>query len=196
MAAWSTGIVDLMFKTLVNYFSEVRQRRADFKKSGGSLNFTKMLDDAERERDRLWENPPPCGSVIRYVQECVYEDVHGEFLFRTVDVEQALKDTLQENPHLANGDEGSMLIWVQARDESLTEPTDVPPTWSRFQYVADNLVRVGKVETYCRECEAAIGPGQITTNDDSGKRGWNFDRVACPQGHNLLVIDSVHLAIK
>jgi hypothetical protein len=195
MAAWSTGTADLMFKTLANYISEVRRRRADFKKSGGSLNFTKMLDDAEKERSRLWENPPPCGSVIRFSQDCVYEDVHGEFQFRTADVENELKNFLRENPHLANDDEGAILNWTKGCDESLTKPTDVPSIWSRFQYVADNLVRAGKAEIYCRECNAVIGIDQIGTNDDHGKRGWNFDRVACQTGHNLLVVESVHLAM-
>ena len=61
--------------------------------------------------------------------------------------------------------------------------------------LANNLVRAGKAEIHCRKCETAIGPDQIATNDDSGKRGWNFDRVVCPHGHNLLVVDSVHMVI-
>jgi hypothetical protein len=184
-----------MFTTLKNYISEVRQRRADFKASGGSLNYAKMLDDADKERSRLRENPPPCGSVIRFVQDCVYEDVHGEFQFRTADVEQELKSTLREYPHLANDDEGAILNWAQGRDESLTEPTDVPSIWSRFQYVANDLVRAGKAEIYCRECNAVIEADQIATNDDRGKRGWNFDRVVCQHGHTLIAVESVHLAI-
>ena len=182
-----------MFKTITNYISEVRRRRADFKKSGGNLNFSRMLDDAQEERDRLWENPPPCGSVIRYSQNCVYENVHGKFSFRTADVEHELKEILHENPHLANGDEGAILNWLQGRDDTLTEPTNVPPIWSRFQYVANDLVRAGKAEIYCRECDAVIEADQITTNDDAGKRGWNFDRVVCPHGHNLLIGETVHL---
>jgi hypothetical protein len=196
MAARSTGIADLMFKTFSKYISEVRRLRADFKNSGGSLNYAMMLDDAEKERSRLRENPPPCGLLIRYAQEHGYEETHGEFIFRTADVEQELNNMLCENPHLANGDEGVILNWVQGRDELLTEPTDVPPIWSRFRYVANNLVRAGKAQIYCNICKTAVGPDQITTNDDRGKRGWNFDRVLCQQGHNLLVIESVHLAIK
>ena len=155
-----------------------------------------MTTEEETGRTKPWENPPPCGSVIHYVQKCIYEDTHGEFLFRASDVEQELKDILRENLNLANTDEGAILNWVQGRNESLTEPTDVPSIWSRFKYVADNLVRAGKAEIHCTKCGTVIGSDQLATNDDSGKRGWNFDRVACQHGHNLLVVDSVHLAIR
>ena len=182
-----------MFKGFINLVEVIRQRRADYKTSGGIFNFSRMIDDAQKERNRLRVNPPPCGSVIRYSQSCVYEEAHGVFLFRAVDVEQEFKATLQEDPHLANTDEGAILNWVQRTDESLTEPTDVPSIWARFQYAANDLVRAGKAEIHCRKCDAAIEPGQITTNDDSGKRGWNFDRVVCPHGHNLLIVGTVHL---
>jgi hypothetical protein len=184
-----------MFKTLANYISEVRRRRADFKKDGGSLDFEKMLDDAQEERARLRENPPPCGLLIHYAQEYGYGETHGEFQFKAADVEQELKNFLRENPHLTNDDEGAILNWTKGCDESFTEPTDVPSIWSRFQYVANNLVRAGKAEIYCRECNAVIGVDQIGTNDDHGKRGWNFDRVVCPHGHTLIAVESVHLAM-
>jgi hypothetical protein len=171
LAARATGTANLIFKTIANYISEVRRRRADFKTAGGNLNFTKMLDDAEKERARLRENPPPCSSVIRFVQDCVYEDVHGDFQFRTTDVEQELKNILRENPHLANDNEGAILNWIQGCGKLVTEPTDVPSIWSQFQYVANNLVRAGKAQIHCNICKTSVGPDQITTNDDRGKRG-------------------------
>ena len=125
-----------MFHSLITYFREVRQRRADRKASGGSLNTSKMIDDAQEERRRLWENPPPCGAAIRYVPEYGYEETHGEFLFQATDVEQELQERLQLNPRLANGDDGSILRCVQGCDESITEPTAVPSIWARFQHVA------------------------------------------------------------
>jgi hypothetical protein len=185
-----------MFKALFNYVKVVRQRRATLKTASvdsGRFDFAKMLDDAQNERNRLWENPPPCGAVICFVQKYANEDAHGEFIFKTTDVEQELKDILRANPHLANGDEGAILHWVQGCNESVTEPTNASSIWTRFQYVADSLVRAGKAEIHCMACKAAIRSDQISTNDDSGKRGWNFGRVICPHGHNLLVVESVHL---
>ena len=201
MVPRTTGITNLMIKAFINFFREARQRcRPSPFDDDGFLKSPAFLPELTGEeksgRTSLRENPTPCGSVIRYVQDCVYEDVNGEFLFRASDVEQELKDTLRENSHLENGDEGAILNWIQGRDESLTEPTNVPSIWSRFQYAAEDLVRDGKAEIHCRKCGSIIEPEQIATNDDSGKRGWNFDRVVCPNGHNLLVVDSVHLVIR
>ena len=198
MVSRTTGAADLMFKSFLNLVREIRQRRAEFKTTsvdGSRLDVAKMLGDAQKERSRLWENPPPCGPLIRFVQKYNYGETHGEFLFKTADVEQELKDIIRENPHLANGDEGAILHWVQGCDESVAEPTDAPSIWTRFQYVADTLVRAGKAEIHCMICKATIRSDQISTNDDSGKRGWNFNRVVCPRGHNLLVVESVHLMI-
>jgi len=188
-----------MLGSFLKLLREIRQRRADLKTAPatvGGLDVAKLLAKAQKARDRLWKNPPPCGSVIRYVQQSVYEDTHGEFLFSAADVEDALEGILQENPHLRHGDEGALLAWLGGRDESVTEPTDIPSTWSRFQYVASDLVRGGKATIRCKRCETEIGADQFVTNDDNMQRGYNFDRVVCPQGHNLLVVDSVHLTFK
>ena len=77
MASRATGTADLMFTSVFNLVREIRQRRADIKTTSvddGNLDYAKLLEDSQKERNRLWENPPPCGSVIRYVQDCVYEE--------------------------------------------------------------------------------------------------------------------------
>ncbi len=161
--------------------------------------FTTDLDFASssREYDRLRDNPPPCGTAIRYHPAHQHgEDVFGEFLFRAEDVEQVLRQTLKESPHLSNTDEGALLSWVKNHDETLTGATDVPELWSRFKYIADKLVRSGKAKIRCRECNASLKPDQLQTNDDTGKAGWNFNRLVCPQGHNLLVTENVHLLMR
>ena len=37
---------------------------------------------------------------------------------------------------------------------------------------------------------------QLVINDDHGRPGWNYDRLACLHGHNLLVIERVHFLKK
>lgn len=173
----------------------VRRVRAQWATGGQVLpNLLDHLEAREKELVRLWENPPPCGSVIRFAQEYNYGEIHGEFLFKAADVEQAIKTLLNENPRLANGDEGALLHWLQGRDESVSEPSDVPTILSRFKYIADNLIRSEQVQIRCRKCEAVISPDEIVTNDDTGKPSWNFDRLQCPRGHNLLVVENVHIA--
>ena len=206
MATWPTGIINLMFIPIISpiwkALQDRRTRIAELNSNSFLANLGNQtisewvknkLDEAEEKRIQLWENPPLCGSVVRYAQKCGHDDAHGEFLFKTADVEQALRDSLQENPHLTNSDDGAMLRWVQRRDDSLTKPSDVPSIWSRFKYVANDLVRAGKAEIHCRQCNATIESHQIATNDDSGRPGWNYDRVVCPHGHDLLVVESVHL---
>ena len=147
-----------------------------------------------RERDQLLENPPPCGSVIRYRQSYgLCGETYGEFFFPALQVEQALRQRLTESPHLRSNDEGAILKWVKNRNEEMTEPTDVPSAWSRFGLVANHLVRSGHVKVNCLKCGEEVPLNKLTKNDDHGHPGWNYDRLACPNGHNLLVVPVAHV---
>ena len=136
VATWPTGIINLMFIPIISpIWKALQDRRTriaelnsnSFLASMGNQTISEWvknkLDEAEEKRIQLWENPPLCGSVVRYAQKCGHDDAHGEFLFKTADVEQALRDSLQENPHLTNSDDGAMLHWVQGRNDSLAEPS-------------------------------------------------------------------------
>jgi hypothetical protein len=57
-------------------------------------------------------------------------------------------------------------------------------------------VRAAKAVIYCSKGEDAIEADQFATNDDRGKRDWNFDRPACQHGQNQLVVEKVHLMIR
>ena len=160
---------------------------------GGLVDFAAR----QRERDQLWNNPPPCGERIRYRQgHGRYEETYGEFILDAVDVESTLIDRLQKNPNLDEDDEGAILNWLRHRDDSISEPTDVPKAWWRFQYVADVLVRSGAGIVYCLQCDKEISKKQLVTDDDRGKPSWNFDRLVCPDGHKLLVVERVHLLVR
>lgn len=145
-------------------------------------------------RMRFLDHPPLCGSVVQYCQKDSWgREMYGEFFFRAADVEQNLRERLAEAPHLRNDDEGGILNWVRRRDETLTEPTNVPLVWRRFDFVANDLVRAGNVMVRCLKCEAEFSMDQLVTNDDHGQRGWNFDRLTCPHGHNLLCVQKIHI---
>jgi hypothetical protein len=166
------------------------------------INPTKLFEGSYghaarmRERHQLLENPPPCGSVIRYRQSYGrypnVEETYGEFFFPALQVEQELRGRIRESPHLNNDDEGAILKWIKRHDDSLTEPTDVPPVWSRFQYVANHLVRSGHAKVNCLKCGAELPLNKLTKNYDHGLPGWNYDRLVCPNGHNLLVVQKAH----
>lgn len=160
------------------------------------INPSKLFEDefGFAVRMRLWKNPPPCGSLIRYRQEYGwYTETYGEFLFHASEVEKVLRQRLAESPNLFNDDEGAILNWLCRRDESLAEPTDVPSTWVRFELVANELVPAGSVKVHCLKCGIDIEQHKLITNDDRGNPGWNFDRLACPNGHALLIVKMVHL---
>jgi len=165
-----------------------------FKKEFGSVT----IDIAGRKRklDQLRDNPPPCSSVIRYSQGSGgYKDTYGEFLFFADAVEANLAARIQDTPRLVNNDEGAILNWIRQRNNSQKEPTAVPDAWSRFQYVADDLIRHGSVEVKCLECGGDVSADDLVHNDDIGRPGWNFNRVLCPRGHNLLIVQVKHLLV-
>jgi hypothetical protein len=149
-----------------------------------------------RERSELWENPPPCGSLIRYRQEYgCYTESYGVLIFNASQVEQVIRQRLAQWPSLINDDEGAILNWLCRRDESLTEPTDVPSAWVRFEFVANDLARAGSANVHCLKCGTEIEKSKIVTNDDDGCPGWNFDRLVCPNGHDLLVVKTMHISV-
>ena len=148
-------------------------------------------------RMRLSENPPPCGSLIRYRQEHGwYTETYGEFLFQASHVEQLLRQRLAESPHLFNDDEGAIFNWLCRRNEALIEPTDVPSAWGRFDLIANYLVRNGSAKVQCLKCGIDIEQRKLVTKDDHGRPGWNFDRLACPNGHDLLVVKTGHRLVR
>jgi len=150
-----------------------------------------------REESHLWSNPPPCGASILYQQGSGrYEETFGEFIFRSGDIEKVLEDKLDQNAHLANGHEGAILNWLRQRDDSLTEPTPVPKTWHRFQFIADDVLRKGLGEIRCLKCNKPVPKNDLLQNDDHGLPGWNFNRLACPYGHPLLIVEKMHLLMK
>lgn len=159
----------------------------------GSLGVASSM----RERDQLWNDPPPCGSVIRYRQgQGRYEETYGEFIFRASEVERSLRNRLRDSPNLANEDEGAILNWLCRRTDTLTQPTDVPSAWWRFQFVANDLIRSGNAKAHCLKCGADVPKNELVTYDDHARPGWNFERLKCPNGHGLLVVEKMHLLVR
>ena len=119
----------------------------------------------------------------------------SRLIFDAAVVEAHLMDRLQKVPNLKGGDEGAILNWLRHRDDSISESTEVPTAWRRFQYVANVLVRSGIGTVRCLQCDKKITREQLVVNDDHGRPGWNSDRIACPDGHKLIVVKRVHLRL-
>lgn len=169
------------------------------RKARNLIDPTNLFEDGfgvaarKREEASLWSNPPPCGSLILYRQgHGRHEETFGEFTFHSVDIEEALVDILSKNAHLAKDQEGMILNWLRQRNDSITVPT-VVPNWSRFQFIADDVLRNGFGEIHCLRCNKQIPNSQLLEKDDHGMPGWNFNRLMCPNDHQLLVVENMHL---
>lgn len=145
----------------------------------------------------IFEPPERCGTVVAYRQPPSREpETFGEFLFEATDVAGALVSRLRESPHLIEGEEGLVLTWLEHRDPRKVKPTNVPLVWSRFQYIADDLIREGRGKVRCLRCDRTFLTGDLIPKDDRARPGWNFDRLHCPGGHPILVVEKVHLLMK
>ena len=151
----------------------------------------------ERERDRLRQSPPKCGEVVRFSQSQTMfeEEVVGEFLFDSRLVEMALERQLRNVPHQVAEDYEAMLNWIRHREANSQNPTDVPEIWSDFQYVANELIRLGEGRVHCKTCGKTFPTGALIPIDDKAKRGWNFERLLCDKGHKLLIVDAAHILV-
>jgi hypothetical protein len=149
-----------------------------------------------REEARLWNNPPPCGPVIRYRQgHAGFGETFGELTFKTIDLEETLVARIRQSPHLADGQEGAILNWFRQRDDSILEPSEVPKAWERFENVALTAICDGRADVYCLKCNAQI-PKDKQIMDWHSVKPWMFERLVCPLGHPLVVLQSIHLYMR
>jgi hypothetical protein len=149
-----------------------------------------------RKEARFWSNPPPCGKSIRYrPHKIVLSGGEGEFTFASADVEDAILKELREHPQLAKNQIGSVLKWLQQRDDSIDDPTAIPDRWWDFHGIADNLLRSGHGEIRCLTCNRPIPNELIKQNDLTGQPGWNFNQLRCPGGHVLLSVETMHIFV-
>jgi len=187
---WTTFTIFVLFWPLILFAPKIIVNPTRLFEGG-------HLSKLRREECRLWNNPPPCGSLIIYRQGSGrYEETFGEFIFRSDDIEKELELRIGHNTHLADNHEGAILHWLQQRDNQLTEPTLVPEIWNRFQFVADNLLRNGMGEIKCLKCNKQIPINDLHRQDDRDLPGWNFNRLQCPHGHPLLVTERIHVLLR
>lgn len=155
--------------------------------------------DADRyaaQEARFWDCPPPCGAYVRFQQAASLRQASacGEFVFRSDDVADWLTQRRVVDPDRLP--EGDIQRWINTRDGQIIEPTDVPSIASRFEFIVDEMVRMGFGEVRCRRCNAQIPHEALIYSDDDGNQmSWNFNRILCPQGHPLLLVGMVHVSI-
>lgn len=155
-----------------------------------SFELNHLMATRMREESRWWNNPPPCGAQILYRQS---DDVFGEFTFHSDDIEKFLVDKLNEHPHLENDHEGVILNWLRQRDDTITEPSVVPKAWSRFEIVADDVLRNGVGKARCLMCNKPFPLSEILQKDERGRRSRHTNRLTCPNDHHLLEVTTMYI---
>lgn len=157
--------------------------------------------EAERERDRLEANPPPCSALIRYVPEYdEMSDCASEFVFDAADVVAIMEARLAELPADQHGRYPAILNWLRQRDALSREPTDVPAAWNGlFLNVAIGMLNRKQGQVKCGAC-AAIVPWDDITLDSTGldmkTSAWSYTVWQCPQKHTLLTKDAIHFHVR
>ena len=147
-----------------------------------------------REEEKLMHFPPPCGKLISYRPASGYgEESFGEFTFQAKDVIKILVPHLKAHPNLINGHDGAILNWLSKRDNSFDLPTPVPEAWSRFEYLADKLIRQGIGEVRCINCGDSIKSNECATSSSGIGWSWHHNILQCPLGHLLLEVPTIHI---
>lgn len=156
---------------------------------------------AERERDRLETNPPPCSSAIRYTPEHdEMGECSSEFVFDAAEVAAIMEARLAELPAEQHGRYPAILNWLRHRDTSRLDPSDVPTVWNGpFCNVAVGMLNRKLGQVKCGDCGVIVPWDEITLDSDHMNMktsGWSYTTWQCPQKHKLLTKDAIHFHLK
>lgn len=184
MEVWVNAILSTLLWPLV-IFAKARGKNAP-----QSFSIAARM----REMDRLERNPPPCGEVVEYRAYPIDSSTpRTVFRFPAEQLRQAMLPTMQENPHLMNGDRGLIFRWLSSRDPAVASPTPVPDEWDFTQVAAAGLkARFGEAE--CSRCGERFAVNELACHRTQASRagGWVLDFWRCPAGHDLLRVEVMH----
>lgn len=186
MDVWVHAILSTLLWPLVIF--------AKFRGKPAPLNIS--IAARMRELDRLDKNPPPCGEVVEYTTSGL--DSLGSrtvFRFPAAKLRQAMLPILQENPHLMNGERGSIFRWLSTHDPNIASPSPVPAEWN-FSQVAATALEAGFGVADCLRCgrEFAVAEMNCHRTQPSRTGGWVLDFWRCPAGHDLLRVEVMHFS--
>ncbi len=184
--------IALMFnpKLFIDPFSDIKQ----------SSEFTRSLDDWPKRKAYLESLPvPKCSRFVKYSQKkgMYGEKAYGTFTFLAEDLEHYLREYMGSPPRLDNSYKGDMLKWVSSRNDNNLVAVSVPEKWWDFQLIANQLVKSSNVKIKCRLCNSVFETGDSSLKTVSPQTGgWNFDEYYCPDGHPLLIVETMHVSVR
>lgn len=155
------------------------------------------IDFAEttRQRVKFMENPPPCSSTVTY--RTAGDDSKGVsaiFFFRSASVEAMAKEINQNHDKGLLGMNGAAL-WTSSRNESVTEPTEVPELLVNFDHIAEGLVEAGHGQVTCLFCNKTFTTSELRRESEF-IGSWLWAHYLCPSQHKLLSREIAHFMRK
>lgn len=156
------------------------------------------IDFAEtaRQRVKFMENPLPCGSVVTYrsvghVGKCA----SAVFYFSAAVVEAMAKEINQDQQGLMGMHAAA--LWTSLRNESVTEPTEVPELLVNFDHIAEGLIEAGHGQVRCSACDKIYSVSELERESigfpASARSGWIYANFMCPARHSLLLREVMHI---
>lgn len=141
-----------------------------------------------RDRKAFMHQMPYCSAVIRIDVSAFPENLNsaGVLYFEAEAVWNEMSQRVNQNPHLAQDDEGYLLSWLATRNSEDRTPSDSPIAFPRLAVCADVLIRERHGYAECRRCGKTYPMQNLTYRDDAGNPTSNYNQVLCPHGHPLL----------
>ncbi|MFS1702429.1 hypothetical protein [Alteromonas sp. AMM-1] len=153
--------------------------------------------ELEKRRERileLWNNPPPCGKYIyttsRNSRFC--DNTEAMFVFESEQVfahfAHYLKDEVSIYDHAA-----AIKKWVAQADSSQDVCSCVPEEWDDFRDIERDLIAKGIGQCFCKQCNKIFENNSLVIKQEALKIGWNFERIECPNGHSVIITETMHI---
>lgn len=152
--------------------------------------------ECARQRISFMENPPPCASTVIYrAFRDGDKEQNGIFYFSAANV-QVMAEHLSKEHTSLEGMYGAAR-WTSLRDESISEPTEVPELLVNFDHIAEELIEYGHGQVRCLACEKSYSVSELERKSigfpTSGRSGWIYANFICPARHSLLLRQVMHI---
>lgn len=154
------------------------------------------VDDLKKELNIERQAPvPQCGATIQYtaIPFGILGGGCGVFTFKSVDVANALQHKVSKNNYSLN--DKLLLDWVDQRDEEISESVDVPVHLDQFRFSVPDMIRSGCGKVLCKECNLIFKADALIPPEHGRAGGWCYVRISCPNGHELLKHETIHLSL-
>jgi hypothetical protein len=152
--------------------------------------------ECTRQRISFMENPPPCASTVVYLAfRDDDKERNGIFYFSAANV-QAMAEHMRKEHTSLEGMYGAAR-WTSFRDESLSEPTEVPELLVNFDHIAEDLIEAGHGQVRCLACDKIYSVSELERKTigfpASARSGWIYANFICPARHSLLLRQVMHI---